>query len=192
VTASSGWGRFEPDVPSGFRAVTEQDLGEDGISFALSERWRSLAPVTAWLLDREDGTPYFSVVEVQRHAARPSKAESLFHYAARAHGDFQEGEVTPEIDDESLARWFNRVATIRDERGREIVEWSYVMKGCERTEVFERFVEDGDNLFHVSVVVEPTIAETELADWLARFFDAPFAAPAAANRASLTGEKSPR
>ena len=62
------------------------------------------------------------------------------------------------------------------------------MKGCERAEVFERFVEDGTDLVHVSVTIEPTLAEVDLADWLSRFFDAPFAAPPAPNRSSLMGE----
>ena len=108
------------------------------------------------------------------------------------HGGFDDGEVTPELGDDALAHWFNHVATFRDERGRQILEWAYVMKGCERAEVFERFVEDDTSLVHVSVTVEPTLSEIDLADWLARFFDAPFAAPPAPNRASLMGQRTPR
>ncbi len=191
VRADPAWGRLEPEIPAGFRALTDQDLADDRINGALSEP-RATDRVGAWVLEREDGPAHFTVVEMGRYAARPTKEETLFRYAVRVHGGFQAGEVSAELTDAALERWFNRVETIRDERGREIVEWAYVVKGCERAEVFERFVEDDVSLLRVSLVVEATARDDELAEWLARFFDAPFAAPAAANRASLTGRATPR
>ena len=65
-------------------------------------------------------------------------------------------------------------------------------KGCERGELFERFIEGAGFLWHVRLEALGTIPSRELSDWLARFFDAPFAAPSSERRAALGGERTPR
>jgi hypothetical protein len=42
------------------------------------------------------------------------------------------------------------------------------------------------------VEVEPTAPAVQLAEWLARFFDAPFGGPVPERRAALGGERTPR
>jgi hypothetical protein len=131
------------------------------------------------------------VVQIFDHPAAQMRGRRLFRYAVEAF-DANGEDVTDDMEDESLVNWFDRVAELRDEEGRSIVEWAYVEKGCERAELYERFILDGDHLWHVTMEVSPTAPEEDLLLWMALFFDAPLAGPAPPDRRGLAGKQTPR
>ncbi|MDI3285861.1 hypothetical protein [Polyangium sp. 15x6] len=139
-----------------------------------------------------DDHEYISaVVQVFDHRAPRPEGQSLFRHAARSF-DANGEDIPDDAEDDSFVNWFDRVAEFQDEKGRSIVEWAYVEKGCERAELYERFIEDGEHLWHVSMEVMPTAPEEDLLLWMALFFDAPLAGPAPANRRGLGEGKTTR
>ncbi|MDI1483416.1 hypothetical protein [Polyangium sp. y55x31] len=134
---------------------------------------------------QHEGGEWFSVVvQVFDHPAARPEGQSLFRHAVISF-DANGEDVTDEMEDDSFKNWFDRVAELRDEKGRRIVEWAYVEKGCERAELYERFIEDGEHLWHVSMEVMPTAPEEDLLRWMVLLFDAPLAGPAPADRRGL-------
>jgi hypothetical protein len=75
---------------------------------------------------------------------------------------------------------------------RDVVEWAHVAKGCERMEIYERFVRDGAVAWEVRIQIEPSADDSTLARWLATAFDAPLDLPAPPGRRSLAGSQTPR
>lgn len=130
-------------------------------------------------------------LEVFDHPAAPAKGRSLLRHVVMAF-DANDEDLDDDIDDESLALRFNRVTELLDDQGRRIVEWAFVEKGCERGELYERFVEDGDHLWHIRMEVSPTASEADLLLWMGLFFDAPLAGPAPSDRRGLAGQGTPR
>ncbi len=80
-------------------------------------------------------------------------------------------------------------AVWRDKQGRRNIEYAYVPKGCERGEVYVRFVEHGRALMQITVDVNGTAAPTLAAPWLDAFFDAPLASKAPAERRFAYGQR---
>jgi hypothetical protein len=131
-------------------------------------------------------------VEIFDHPAAPAREQSLLRYVVRAFDANGEDLDDIEVDEESFTSWFDRVAELRDEADRRIVEWAYVEKGCESSERYERFIEDGDHLWHIRMVVSPSAPEEDLLLWMALFFDAPLAGPAPSDRRGLAGKGTTR
>ncbi len=77
----------------------------------------------------------------------------------------------------------------RDKRGRRHMEYAYVPKGCDRSEVYERFVEVGHELMQVTMDINGTAPPAIAAAWLDAFFDAPLATQAPAARRFAYGER---
>jgi hypothetical protein len=199
--SSPAWGRgvAAVELPPGFvrlpdprrRAPTldEDDPGEEYLS---DEDRRDHVASYRLQGDPDDPRPNVEVVTV-RYFRRPGPAArpaGLLRYLAGA--SWAGGLERLEIEDASLATDFNWVQELVDARGRRVVEWGLVEKGCERAEAFEHFVEDQGFVWHVSLEVQPTAPAAQLAEWLARFFDAPFGGPAPERRAALGGALTPR
>jgi len=188
--APDRWGKgyraLQP--PPGFHAVpVSNDVVDD-----IADDSEVEAPADLVMKFKHDDHEFISVaVQVFDHPAARPEGQSLFRYAVRSF-DANGEDVTDEMADDSFVNWFDRVAEFRDEKGRRIVEWAYVEKGCERAELYERFIEDGEHLWHVSMEVMPSAPEEDLLRWMALFFDAPLASTAPADRRGLAGKGTTR
>ncbi|MDC0748033.1 hypothetical protein [Polyangium mundeleinium] len=192
--ASEGWGKgyraLQP--PPGFHAVPVAKKVADGAADDGEDEVEVEAPADLVMKFEYDDHEYISVdVQVFDHPAARPEGQSLFRYAAKSF-DANGEDITDEMEDDSFVRWFDRVAAFQDEKGRRIVEWAYVEKGCERGELYERFIEDGAHLWHVRMEVMPSAPEEDLLRWMAHFFDAPLASPAPADRRGLAGKETTR
>jgi hypothetical protein len=195
LQSSSAWGAgFRAiELPLGFVRVTKlPPVGHEQHEYEhmLAADDRDPAPIHAWGFQNEaESDPYAAAVQVYRLSMPAARPPSLFLHLVHAanHGDVPEDATA-----EDIAKWFNHVSEFTDDKGRRNVEWSYVEKGCLRWEAYERFVEVGRDLYWIRVVVESSIDDATLADWLARFFDAPLGLPMAAGRRALRGEGSLR
>ncbi|MDI1443444.1 hypothetical protein [Polyangium sp. 6x1] len=183
-----GYRALQP--PPGFHAVPVSKDVADGAADDEIETTPTPADLVAKF--EYDDHEYISVVvQVFDHPAARPEGQSLFRHAAKSF-DANGEDITDEMADDSFVNWFDRVAEFRDEKGRRIVEWAYIEKGCERAELYERFIEDGEHLWHVSMEVMPTAPEADLLLWMALFFDAPLGGPAPADRRGLTGKQTTR
>jgi hypothetical protein len=144
-------------------------------------------PVQTFVYESEYGVE----VKVFDHPAALAYGKSLLRYVVKTF-DANREDLDGTVDDQSLAGWFDRVAELRDDHGRRIVEWAYVQKGCDRGELYERFIEDGEHLWHVRMEVLFEAPETDLLMWMALFFDAPLAGPTPPDRHGLAGKSTTR
>ena len=197
--SSPAWGRGPAavELPMGFvrlpnplRCTTDPDesnTGEEGLSDEDCS-----AQVAAYLFDISENEPRITAtVRYFRRPAPAARPASLFRYVV-GFWDQSREDITDIDDAASLRQWFNWVDEFSDPDGRRVVEWGFVQKGCERGELFERFIEDAGFLWHIRLEALGSIPSSELAEWLARFFDAPFAAPSSERRAALGREGTPR
>ncbi|TKD01378.1 hypothetical protein [Polyangium fumosum] len=190
--ATDGWGKgyraLQP--PPGFHAVPVAKNVDDGAADEDEDEVET--PANLVMKYAYDDHEFISVVvEVFDHRAARPEGQSLFRHAVRSF-DANGEDVTDEMADASFVNWFDRVAELRDEKGRRIVEWAYVEKGCDRAELYERFIEEGEHLWHVRMEVMPSAPEEDLLRWMAHFFDAPLAGPAPADRRGLAGKETTR
>ncbi|MDC3960655.1 hypothetical protein [Polyangium jinanense] len=190
--APDRWGKgyraLEP--PPGFRVVP---VSKDAASAAADDEIETtVAPadlVTRFEYEGDMGL--LVVVQVFDHPATRPEGHSLFRHAVISY-DTNGEDVTDEMEDDSFKNWFDHLAELRDEEGRHIVEWSYREKGCERAELYERFIEDGDHLWHIAIEVMPRAPEEDMLLWMALLFDAPLASPAAPDRRGIIENENTR
>lgn len=188
--SSWGGGPAAIEPPQGFvRLAPPQpatDSSEGTVTFARDFRAEDFQDhVASFSLDGDGAR---ATVRIYRRPAPAERAADLFRYLAGAYDE----EPDAAVPTEAIKHWYNYTDEDRDRRGRRVVEWGLVPKGCERAELYEHFVEDDPVIWHVVLEVEGTVPATLLADWLARFFDAPFDGPLPRGRTSLAGRGTPR
>lgn len=132
------------------RRVDEDAEGEGGwVGFALVEHRR--LPMNA---------PRPGDVHLRAWASNIAKQELGENLdQANLLGDLRKSTVY-------LALWI-------DEKGRANLEFAYVPKGCERMENYLRFVQIGDTLVGLTLMIHDTARPEIAAPWLHSFFDAP-------------------
>lgn len=128
-----------------------------------------------------------AVLDTFRHVA--TEPRERFEREVMGRFDPFDTPLEPDEDVEGRWRWFGYALRWRSGE-RLALEWAYVEKGCEREEVYERFVRDGDVLWHVRLRVQATIEATTLADWVTMIFDAPLGVVAPDGRIALFGTRS--
>lgn len=181
-----GYERFTP--PSGFRTVPLAGIETAGENDSTVLHYFSLEPSNdrVALLTWQRDEPYaIAVLDVQRHPAGQIPSGEFERLVVERFSGLETGAS----DEERAWRHaFNAFFAWTDARGREAVEWAYVMKGCERQEVYERFIHDGNVIWQASVLVQPSVDDETLGEWLASAFDAPMGVPIPRGRKNLRGD----
>mgnify|MGYP003383260984 CR=1 FL=1 len=171
VTGSSGF--YQVVLPPGFRRDDRAPQFEEG----------EINPGRVHAFTHSS-TDTYVFVEVRRHpAVATTKSSSLRTWAEAVLWKFE-----PLAKDSvgSSAGFIDHVpvyfAAWRDSKGRRNIEYAYVQKGCERGEIYERFVEVAGALLRVTVDINGMATPSEAAPWLDVFFDAPLGTSAPAER----------
>ncbi len=185
-----GYERFVP--PAGFQAVPLSSIAPDGDNDSTVLHYFALEPskdrVALFTWERQE--PYAAaVLDVLRHAAGQIPKGEFERIVVER---FSGLDIGASDEDRAWRHAFNVFVAWTDKRGRDAVEWAYVMKGCEREEVYERFIHDGNVIWQISVLVQPSVEDEPLGVWLASAFDAPMAMPIPEGRKNLMGDKTVR
>lgn len=188
--AKAGYEVFAP--PPGFQSAPLSSIETAAENDSTVLHYFTLEPskdrVALWTWEREE--PYATaVLDLLRHAAGKLPKGEFERIVVERFSGLETGASD---EDRAWRHAFNVFVAWTDSRGREAVEWAYVMKGCEREEVYERFIYDGNVIWQVSVLVQPSIDDETLGKWLATAFDAPMAMPIPEGRKNLMGEKTVR
>jgi hypothetical protein len=191
IGSGPGYDRFAP--PSGFQSEPLSNIENAGENESTVLHFFSLEPskdrVAVWTLFKDDDAPALAVIDLHRHPAGTIPKGELERIVVER---FSGLEMGASDEDRAWRHLFNFFVAWTDSRGREAVEWAYVMKGCERQEVYERFIRDGNVIWQVSVLLEPSVEDATLGAWLAAAFDEPMAMPIPEGRKNLLGEGTPR
>lgn len=190
AASKTGYERFVP--PPGFLAAPlphiESAMEDDSSVLHYLMPEPSEDRVAIWTWEREE--PYaIAAVDLFRHPAGQIPKGELERIVVER---FSGLEMGASDEDRAWRHAFNVFVAWTDPRGRDAVEWAYVMKGCERQEVYERFVHDGNVIWHVAVLVQPSVDDEILGAWLASAFDGPLGMPVPSGRKNLLGEGTKR
>jgi hypothetical protein len=206
LAAGSAWGKGfgHLELPAGFVDTNAPREGLVDINDADEDpaaRWSGYLDeggpdrLHLWVYDasEREGPPWDAAAWVLVYPMPDARPASLFLHAVRTLEVTAGGPgLAPDTTSDQVENWFNFHGELQDDGGRRIVEWAYVEKGCERAERYERILDTGATMVRMVLVVEGGADDATLADWTARFFDAPLALPRYEGRRSLAFERTPR